>query len=119
MNTVLRSGSAVREEGLSVGSHMMYDVRAMWEPINEQVDALVQFHRCFTRPELRAIRWRGRRIDFRGLGQIESEPYAVKYMMTDGGTRYALRYEPSTQRWILEALDDSGFHVDSACGESP
>ena len=90
----------------------------MWEPIDEEVDALVQFQKCFTRPELRAIRWRGRRIDFRGLGQVESEPYAVKYRMTDGGTRYSLRYEPGAQRWILEALDDSGIHLATDDGGS-
>jgi len=90
-------------------SHTCYTVRTMWEPINEQVDALVQFRRCLTRPELKAIRWRGRRIDFRGVGQIESEPYAVRYTMSDGGTRYALTYDPVAQHWMLEGLDDSGF----------
>ena len=33
----------------------------------------------------------------------------LTYWLTDGGTRYAVRYEFPRQRWILEGLNDSGM----------
>jgi len=81
----------------------------MWRPIEEEVDALVSFRRGLTYPTLQSIRWQHRRIDFAETSRVERDRYRLTYWLTDGSSRYALRYEFPRQRWVLEGLDDSGF----------
>jgi len=79
----------------------------MW--MNQEVDALVAYRRGLQFPSLQAIRWNGRRIDIRGTPRIERRALGLHYDCTDGSTRYAVRFEPRTQKWYLEGLDDSGI----------
>lgn len=81
----------------------------MWRAVEEEVDALVRFHRSLTYPVIQSIRWNRRRVDFQGVGRVERSRHKLTYWLTDGGMRYAVRYEFSRQRWILEGLNDSGM----------
>lgn len=84
-------------------------MNSMWRPIEEEVDAMVTFNQSLTYPVIKSIRWNHRRIDFGGVGQVERDRRKLTYWISDGGTRYAVRYEFPRQRWILEGLDDSGL----------
>jgi len=84
-------------------------MNTMWQPIEDEVDALVKFSRSLTYPILKSIRWNHRRVNFEGAGQVERDRYKLTYRVCDGGTRYALRYEFSRQRWVLEGLEASGL----------
>jgi len=79
----------------------------MW--VNEEVDALVKYSRHLHYPTLQAIRWENRRIDFKGSAQVERGTMALHYNCSDGPTRYSIRFEPTRQKWYLEAIDDSGI----------
>jgi len=81
----------------------------MWRPVEEEVDALVRFNRSLIYPVLESIRWQHRRINFCGVGQVERNRHKLTYWVTDGGTRYTVRYEFPRQRWVLEGLNDSGM----------
>ena len=82
-------------------------MNTMWQPIEQEVDALVRFNRNLTYPVLRSIRWEHRRIDFEGVGQVERSRHKLTYWLIDGGSRYSVRYEFPRQRWILEGLNDA------------
>lgn len=84
-------------------------MNAMWRPIEEEVDALVAFNRSLVYPTIKSIRWNHRRIDFGSVGQVERDRHKLTYWLSDGGSRYAVRYEFPRQRWVLEGFDDSGF----------
>ena len=86
----------------------------MWRPIEQEVDALVRFHRSLTHPVVAAIRWDQRRIDFAGVGQVDRSRRSLTYWLSDGGTRYAVRYELARQRWVLEGLNDDGMEDPAA-----
>jgi hypothetical protein len=60
-------------------------------------------------PTLKAIRWENRRIDLKGPAQVERGTMALHYNCSDGLTRYSIRFEPTRQKWYLEAIDDSGI----------
>ena len=81
----------------------------MWQTVEEEVDALVKFSQSLTYPVIRSIRWQHRRIDFEGVGQVERSRHRLTYWLTDGETRYAVRYEFPRQRWVLEGLNPSGL----------
>ena len=83
----------------------------MW--VNSEVDALVKYTKGLAFPSLRAIRWGSRRIDLKGPAQVERGTMSLNYLCTDGLTRYSIRFEPTRQKWYLEAIDDSGLmHTD-------
>jgi hypothetical protein len=79
----------------------------MW--VNSEVDALVQYTVGLQFPSLQAIRWNNRRIDLKGPAQVERGTMSLDYLCTDGLTRYRIRFEPTRQKWYLEAIDDSGL----------
>lgn len=79
----------------------------MW--VNSEVDALVKYTKGLAFPSLQAIRWGQRRIDLKGPAQVERGTMSLNYLCTDGLTRYSIRFEPTRQKWYLEAIDDSGL----------
>ena len=96
-----------RQCPLDVRSYTLHDVQEMW--VNAEIDALVKFTRGLQFPSLQAIRWKNRRIDLKGSAQMERGTMSLNYLCTDGLTRYSIRFEPTRQKWYLEAIDDSGL----------
>lgn len=92
---------------LTLVLYTLRDVRAMW--INEEVEAPVKYSKSRQYPTLQAIRWQNRRIDFKGLAQVERSTTSLRYDCSDSLTRYSIRFEPARQKWYLEAIDDSGI----------
>ena len=79
----------------------------MW--VNEEVDVLARHVTGIRHPLVQAIRWKNRRIDMQGAGQVERKTMGLEYTCTDGADRYFLHYSPSTSRWVLLSIDDSGL----------
>jgi hypothetical protein len=79
----------------------------MWIRVNEEVDALVQYRKEIHPPVLKSINWKGTRRDFVGQPLIERADGSLYYEVRDRSTRYAIRFDPSRQRWTLEGIDDS------------
>lgn len=79
----------------------------MW--VNTEVDALVKYTVGLPFPSLEAIRWGHRRIDLKGSIEVERGVTSLTYLCTNGLTRYRIRFEPTRQKWYLEAIDDAGL----------
>ncbi len=79
----------------------------MW--IHQEVDALVRYTRGVQYPSLQAIRWGSRRIDLAGSTRVERSTMSLRYVCSDGLTRYWIRFEPRRMKWFLESIDDSGI----------
>jgi len=79
----------------------------MW--VNEEVDVLARHVTGIRHPLVKAIRWKDRRIDMQGAGQVERKTIGLDYTCTDGADRYFLHYSPGSSKWVLLSIDDSGL----------
>jgi len=79
----------------------------MW--VDCEIDALVKYSKGVQFPAIQAIRWSNRRINLDCPAYVERGSGSLNYLCTDGLTRYSIRFEPSRQKWYLEAIDDSGL----------
>ena len=79
----------------------------MWVWMQEEVDAIVQFKKEHSTPQLMAINWEGQRRNFVGIPVVERDHDSLYYDIRDRSTRYAIRFDRGRQRWTLEGFDDS------------
>ncbi len=77
-------------------------MKTMW--VDEQVEARVEFSRSLSFPRLRAIRFRDQLVEFVGPARVDRTSTALLYRAKGGKFEYCLRFESTSQRWVLEAV---------------